>query len=97
VQAFGIANKAALTPEELDDQERREIFIQDQRGAIMLAEQRAMERGMEEGLKIGRDEEKLRIARALLAIIDDALIAEKTGLSPNSVQQLRNETISPPA
>ena len=63
----------------------------------MLAEQRAMERGMEEGLKIGRDEEKLRIARALLAIIDDALIAEKTGLSPDSVQQLRNEAASPPA
>jgi len=27
VEAFDIANEAGLTPEELDDQERREIFI----------------------------------------------------------------------
>ncbi len=101
VEAFDIANKAGLTPEELDDQERREIFIQDQRGALMLAEQRGVEKGreegLEEGLKKGRDEEKLRIARALLDMMDDALIAEKTGLSPDSVRQLRNEVASPPA
>ncbi|MDX8414275.1 MAG: Rpn family recombination-promoting nuclease/putative transposase, partial [Mariprofundales bacterium] len=36
--AFTIANKAGLSREELDDQERREIFIQDQRGALSLAQ-----------------------------------------------------------
>ena len=40
-KAFELANKAALTPEELDDQERREIFIQDQRGAIQFAERKS--------------------------------------------------------
>lgn len=54
--AFELANKAALTPEELDDQERREIYIQDQRGAIQLAEQRAREEGLKEGLKEGLEE-----------------------------------------
>ncbi|MFO1434391.1 MAG: Rpn family recombination-promoting nuclease/putative transposase [Candidatus Competibacteraceae bacterium] len=95
VEAFDIANKAGLTPEELDDQERREIFIQDQRGAIMLAEQRGMQKGREEGIRTGRDEEKLRIARTLLDIMDDALIAEKTGLPLDEVRQLRSEAASP--
>ena len=49
VHAFELAKKSALTPEELEDQERREIFIQDQRGAIQLAERRGMEKGREEG------------------------------------------------
>jgi len=49
MHAFELAEKSALTPEELEDQERREIFIQDQRGAIQLAESRGMEKGMEKG------------------------------------------------
>ena len=59
--AFQLANKAALTPEELDDQERREIFIRDQRGAIQLAKQRAREEGLKEGRQEGeqRGEAKL--------------------------------------
>ena len=85
VQAFDIANKAGLTPEELEDQERREIFIQDQRGAITLAEQRGVEKG--------RAEEKHRIAREMLDMTsDNDLIARKTGLSREEVRQLRNDT-----
>ena len=52
-KAFEIANKAGLTPEELDDQERREMFIQDQRGVAMHAERR----GHQEGHQKGRQEE----------------------------------------
>ena len=33
VQAFDIVNRAGMTEEEMDMQERREMFIQDQRGA----------------------------------------------------------------
>ena len=36
-KACTIANEANLDPDELDDLERREIFIQDQRGAITKA------------------------------------------------------------
>jgi predicted transposase/invertase (TIGR01784 family) len=54
--AFGIANKAGLTAEELDDQERREIFIQDQRGALSLAIQRGHAKGLAEGRAEGREE-----------------------------------------
>lgn len=66
VHAFEIANKAGLTEEELDDQERREIFIQDQRGVQQLAEQRGEKRGKEEGRLQGRQEAQLEVARRLL-------------------------------
>ncbi|MGR8934792.1 MAG: Rpn family recombination-promoting nuclease/putative transposase [Gammaproteobacteria bacterium] len=81
--AFGIANKAGLAPEELENQERREIFIQDQRGALLLAEQRGEQRG--------RTTVSLEVARQLLDILDDTTIAAKTGLSVNVVQRLRKD------
>lgn len=49
VHAFELARKSALTRDELEDQERREIYIQDQRGAIQLAERRGRNEGREEG------------------------------------------------
>ena len=54
VHAFEIANKAGLTDEELDEQQHREIFMQDQRGALQLAEQR------------GEARARLEVARSLL-------------------------------
>jgi len=88
IHAFNIANKAGLTEQELDDQERREIYIQDQRGALHLAEKKADKKGEERG----RQAERKRIATALLDIIeDDAIIAEKTGLTTAEVKQLRKQ------
>jgi predicted transposase/invertase (TIGR01784 family) len=66
VQAFGIANKAGLSEVELEEQERREIFIQDQRGALQLAERRGEQRGAEKGRLEGKLEGKLEVARNLL-------------------------------
>ncbi|MGH8559915.1 MAG: Rpn family recombination-promoting nuclease/putative transposase, partial [Methylococcales bacterium] len=91
VHAFNIANKAGLTPEELEDQERREIFIQDQRGALMLAEQRGEKRGEKRGEERGYSAAIQEVARQLLDILDDPTIAAKTGLSVSEVQQLRND------
>ncbi len=54
--AFEIANKANLTREELDDQEHREIFIQDQRGALTKAVTQAAIKADEQGFKRGRQE-----------------------------------------
>ncbi len=53
VKAFDIANKAGLTPEEMEDQERREIFIQDQRGALQFATTRALAEGAAKGMAKG--------------------------------------------
>jgi len=73
-QAFDIANQVNLSPEELEDIERREMFIYDQQGAILQAVQ----------------EEKLAIARQLLDRLDDATIGQTTGLSIEDVRNLRS-------
>jgi predicted transposase/invertase (TIGR01784 family) len=52
-QAFAIANEANLEPDELEDLERREIFIQDQRGAITKATRLGMEEGIRRGIERG--------------------------------------------
>ena len=87
-QAFEIANEANLTPDELDELEHQAIFIQDQRGAIALADKRGRATGRAEG----RAEEKREIARRLLTSMEDAQISEVTGLSLADIQTLRQQT-----
>ncbi|MFU8788976.1 MAG: hypothetical protein ACNA7G_08100, partial [Methylobacter sp.] len=48
-----------------------------------------MEKGMEKGMERGKEEEKRIIARSLLDVLDDAVIAERTGLTLEVVRQLR--------
>jgi predicted transposase/invertase (TIGR01784 family) len=92
-QAFGIANQVNLTPEELDDLERREIFIQDQRNALLKARKQGLIQGRveghAEGLQEGQRDKALAIARALLDVLDDATISQKTGLDLATVISLR--------
>jgi predicted transposase/invertase (TIGR01784 family) len=80
-KAFDIANQVNLTPDELADIERREMFIYDQQGAIIKAVQEARQEA--------RQEEKLAIARQLLDRLDDETIAQTTGLSIEDVRNLR--------
>lgn len=55
-----------------------------------ISELNAVERkGIEKGLKEGREEEKLAIARNLLDILDNETIALKTGLAITDVEKLR--------
>jgi len=68
LHAFELARKSALTAEELEDQERREIYIQDQRGAIQLAETRGRSEGREEGLEEGLEEMILQAYRAGMSV-----------------------------
>lgn len=84
-KAFEIANQVNLSREELEDLERRELFIYDQQGAILKAAQE----GIEQGIEQGRREEKLAIARQLLLRLDDATISQITGLSLEDVLNLR--------
>jgi flagellar biosynthesis/type III secretory pathway protein FliH len=55
--AFSITNEANLEPDEFEDLEMREIFIQDQRGAITKATRLGMEesirRDIEQGIEQG--------------------------------------------
>jgi predicted transposase/invertase (TIGR01784 family) len=72
-QAFTIANEANLSRAELEDLEKREMVIEDQRNLILR----------------GRKEKALEIAEQLLDILDDQTISQKTGLSLEDIQQLR--------
>ena len=86
-KAFGIADQVNLTVDELADMERREMFIYDQQGAIIKAVKEAVEDAVEDALQ----EQKQAIARQLLDRLDDATIAQITGLSVQDVQNLRSE------
>ena len=76
-QAFVIANEANLSPTELEDLEKREMVIEDQRNAVR--------KGREEGMR----EKAWEIAKQLLDVLDDQTISEKTGLTIEDIQQLR--------
>lgn len=81
-KAFNIANQANLSLDELEDQEKREIFIQDQKGAIT----KALFQGREEG----KQEKTYEIARKMLGIVDDLTICEFTGLSPDELEHVKS-------
>ena len=59
VEAFDIANTAALNQAELEAQERRHDFIRLQRGAVQLAKKEGIKEGLEQGLKQGLEQGKL--------------------------------------
>ena len=56
----------------------------------MLREE-AYEDGFEEGRECGLNNEQLRIARSLLDVLPDEMIAEKIGIDLDVVLQLRKE------
>ncbi len=74
-QAFDIADRVNLSLEEIANIERQEMFIYDQQGTIIKAVK----------------ESNMTIARQLLDRLDDATIAQITGLSVQDVQNLRSQ------
>jgi predicted transposase/invertase (TIGR01784 family) len=105
-KAFYIANQANLNLDELDEQEKSEIFIQDQRGAITKAAkenleqgrkegrqeglQQGLEQGLEQGLAQGLRLKAYEIARKMLGVLEDQAIADMTGLTLEELQSLRS-------
>lgn len=84
-KAFEVANRADLTREELEDLEHQEIYIQDQRNAITKAVKQAVSQAVSQAMK----EKALEIAKALLDVLDEATIAQTTGLSMEEIQKLK--------
>jgi predicted transposase/invertase (TIGR01784 family) len=72
-KAFEVANRADLTREELEDLEHQEIYIQDQRNAITKAVK----------------QKASEIAKGLLDVLDEATIAQTTGLTMEEIQKLK--------
>jgi predicted transposase/invertase (TIGR01784 family) len=84
-QAFEVANQANLNRDELEELEHQSIFIQDQRNAVSFANKQGREKGREEGaLSMQKT-----IAMNLLTTMDNAAIAQITGLSLADVEALR--------
>lgn len=76
-KALRIANQANLSPEELEDLEKREMFLEDQRGAII------------KGRQEGRQEGKLELVMRLL----DRRIGEITPDIQNRIRRLSIEQL----
>jgi len=85
-KAFYIANQANLTLDELEDQEKSEIFIQDQRGAITKAVKESLNQGRQEGSQ----QKAYEIAKRMLGAFDEETIAEMTGLTPEDLRSLQD-------
>lgn len=56
----------------------------------MLVE-KGKEEGREEGREEGAEREKMEIAKNLVGLLDEQVIAERTGLSLEIVQRLKKE------
>ena len=80
-KAFEVANRADLTREELEDLEHQEIYIQDQRNATIKAVKQAISQA--------KKEKAIDIAKGLLDVLDEATIAQTTGLSIEEIQKLK--------
>lgn len=81
-KAFEMASEVNLSREDLDDLERRAFYIQDQRNAISKA--------LKDGMKQGREEERKKIAGAMLEEgIEISVISKVTGLSVEAIQNLK--------
>lgn len=90
-----MANIAKMSPSELEDLEKGEIYIHDQRNAIEKAENKAKKEGREIGLKEGKEIDmktsQVEIAKRLLDVWDAETISLTTGLSLEEVQKLKQD------
>ncbi|MFZ4730025.1 MAG: Rpn family recombination-promoting nuclease/putative transposase, partial [Pseudanabaena sp.] len=89
-KAFYIANQANLNLDELEEQEKSEIFIQDQRGAITKAARESLEQGRQEGLTEGLQQKTNEIAKKMLGSFDEQTIAHITGLTLDEIRAMQS-------
>ncbi len=87
-QAFEIANEANLNKEELEDLEKREIFIHDQRNAI----KRALKKGRQEGIE---QERRAQLISNILLFqkLLKRTVSQEDELEEKSLEQLRELVI----
>jgi len=90
-QAFKIASTANLNAQELDDLDKREMWIQDQRGSISLATKIALAEGIEQGIEQGIKQGNLRLITRQLERSIGALSPDiQTCISQLSAEQLES-------
>lgn len=57
---------------------------------------RGIEQGIQRGMELGKEEEKIDIAQNLLGLLDEKVIAQKTGLPLETVMELKEKQTSIP-
>ena len=85
-KAFERANEAALSPEELDLQIRRHIFIQDQRGALSKAKSEGWREGMAAGMQQGSMRTLQRQLARRFGLVPPEITARIAAASPEDVE-----------
>ena len=88
-------------PDELEDQEKSEIFIHDQRGAIVKGFQQGLqqglqqgiEQGLQQGIEQGIEQNTMEIAKKMLNLVDDQVICQITGLSLTEISALKIKSL----
>ena len=92
LDAFELANTAGMNEDELEIQFKRRDFIWLQKGSLEKAQKDGWKQGVQEGREKGKREEKLSIARNLLARnVDLEIILAGTGLSKDIIIGLREQ------
>lgn len=86
ISIFDKAQIAKFNPIERQAYESSLKYYRDMKNSIDTAR----DEGREEGIELGKQEEKLEIARNLLDVLDDATIALKTGLTLEQIKTLRS-------
>ncbi|MDJ0555082.1 MAG: Rpn family recombination-promoting nuclease/putative transposase, partial [Microcoleaceae cyanobacterium MO_207.B10] len=84
-KALNIANLANLSRKELEEVHKREVFLEDRAGQILLARQEGREEGLEEG--------KLSMQRLILAQLERKFSAEIPAIIKENIQQLSLEKL----
>ncbi len=99
-EALTISKEAAFTRAELAAYQSVMMAISNEKSIVTDSIELGIEKGIEisrqAGREEGRQDEKLAIAKNLLAVMDDAAIADMTGLAPDMVWQLRGEVAPKP-
>ncbi|GAB4178962.1 MAG: Rpn family recombination-promoting nuclease/putative transposase [Coleofasciculaceae cyanobacterium] len=90
-KAFSIANEANLSYQELEDLEKREMFIEDQRGAIIKGIQEGITQGRLQGITQGRLQgQQELIMRLLVRRLGNVEPEIQSRIRRLSIEQLEN-------
>ncbi len=96
-KALNIANLANLSRKELEEVHKREVFLEDRAGQIMLARQEGREQGREEGrqqgIEQGLEAGKLSMQRLILGQLERKFSAEISAIIKENIQQLSMEKL----
>ena len=86
-KALRIANEANLSPEELEDLEKRVMFLEDQRGAVIKGIEQGIQQGIQQGLQAGQLALIMRQLERRLGTLEPDI---QTRINELSIDQLEN-------